>query len=86
MEQRQYTHAEALQVIISGCRVAQESGATSSFDHSHMIQVNSTVSGATSVTNYEYELRKQLAKGRIKLLRNEFLDLITDEFATLIGA
>ena len=36
-----------------------------------MIQVNSTVSGATSVTNYEYELRKQLAKGRIKLLRNE---------------
>ena len=66
--------------------VAQGSGATSSFDHSHMIQVNSTVSGATSVTNYEYELRKQLAKGRIKLLRNEFLDLITDEFATLIGA
>ena len=27
MEQRQYTHAEALQVIISRCRVAQESGA-----------------------------------------------------------
>ncbi len=66
--------------------VAQESGPTSSFDHSHMIQVNSTVSGATSVTNYEYELRKQLAKGRIKLLRAEFLDLITEEFATLIGA
>ena len=67
--------------------VAQESGPTSSFDNSHMIQVNSTVSGATSVTNYEYELRKQLAKGRIKLLRNEFLDLITEEFkTTLIGA
>ena len=31
-------------------------------------------------------LRKQLAKGRIKLLRAEFLDLITEEFATLIGA
>tara|TARA_B100001559_G_scaffold292902_1_gene273582 strand:+ start:687 stop:1217 length:531 start_codon:yes stop_codon:yes gene_type:complete len=66
--------------------VAQESGPTSSFDHSHKIQVNSTVSGATSVTNYEYELRKQLAKGRIKLLRAEFLDLITEEFSVLIGA
>ena len=66
--------------------VAQESGPTTSFDHSHKIQVNSTVSGATSVTNYEYELRKQLAKGRIKLLRSEFLDLITEEFSTLIGA
>ena len=66
--------------------IAQESGPTTSFDHSHKIQVNSTVSGATSVTNYEYELRKQLAKGRIKLLRSEFLDLITEEFSTLIGA
>ena len=65
--------------------VAQESNPTSSFDHSHMIQVILIVpaSIATSVTNYEYELRKQL-KNRIKLLRNEFLDLITDEFATLI--
>ena len=66
--------------------VAQSSGATSSFDDSHKIQVNSTVSGATSVTNYDYESRLQAKKSRIKLIRPEFLELITEEFRTLIGA
>ena len=66
--------------------VAQSSGATSSFDDSHKIQVNSTVSGATSVTNYDYEQRLQDKKSRIKLIRPEFLELITEEFRTLIGA
>ena len=66
--------------------VAQDSGPTTSFDNSHMIQVNSTTSGATAVTNYDYELRLQQKKGRIKLIKSEFLDLITDEFRTLIGA
>ena len=65
--------------------VAQSSGATSSFDNSHMIEVNSTVSGATSVSNYEYELRIQNKKARIKLIKPEFLELITQEFKTLIG-
>jgi hypothetical protein len=50
-----------------------------------MIEVNSTVSGATSVSNYEYELRKQNKKARIKLIKPEFLELITQEFKTLIG-
>ena len=66
--------------------VTQDSGAQSSFDNSHTIQVNSTTAGATAVTNYEYELREQQKKGRIRLIRREFLDLITDEFTTLIGA
>ena len=66
--------------------VAQSSGATSSFDDSHNIQVNSTVSGSTSVTNYDYESRLQAKKSRIKLIRPEFLELITEEFRTLIGA
>ena len=66
--------------------VAQESGATTSFDNSHLIQVNEGTTGATAVTNYEYELREQHKKGRIRLIRREFLDLITDEFTTLIGA
>ena len=66
--------------------VAQESGATTSFDNSHLIQVNEGTAGATAVTNYEYELREQHKKGRIRLIRREFLDLITDEFTTLIGA
>ena len=66
--------------------VAQESGATTSFDESHLIQVNQGTAGAIAVTNYEYELREQNKKGRIRLIRREFLDLITDEFTTLIGA
>ena len=45
--------------------VAQSSGATSSFDDSHKIQVNSTVSGATSVTNYDDDSRLQAKKSRI---------------------
>ena len=65
--------------------VAQSSGSTSSFDDSHMIEVNSTVPGATSVSNYEYELRIQNKKARIKLIKPEFLELITQEFKTLIG-
>jgi hypothetical protein len=44
------------------------------------------VSGATSVTNYDYESRLQAKKSRIKLIRPEFLELITEEFRTLIGA
>ena len=66
--------------------VTQESGSTTSFDNSHRIQVNSTTPGATAVTNYDYELRLQQEKGRIKLIKSEFLDLITEEFRTLIGA
>ena len=65
--------------------VAQSSGVTSSFDDSHKIQVNSR-SGATSVTNYDYESRLQAKKSRIKLIRPEFLELISEEFKTLIGA
>ena len=66
--------------------VAQSSGSTSSFDDSHKIQVNSTVSGATSVSNYDYEQKLQDKKSRIKLIKPEFLELITEEFRTLIGA
>ena len=66
--------------------VTQDSGSTTSFDNSHKIQVNSTVAGATAVTNYDYELRLQQDKGRIKLIKSEFLDLIMEEFRTLIGA
>ena len=41
---------------------------------------------ATEVTNYDYESRLQAKKSRIKLIRPEFLELITEEFRTLIGA
>jgi len=66
--------------------VAQESGPITSFDDSHKIQVSEGTAGATAITNYEYELRQQNKKGRIRLIRSEFLDLIAEEFTTLIGA
>jgi len=62
----------------------QDSGAQTSYDDSHLIQVNSTVSGATPVTNYEYELRLQNKKSRIRLLRPEFLELFVEEFIKLM--
>ena len=39
-----------------------------------------------TVTNYDYESRLQAKKSRIKLIRPEFLELISEEFKTLIGA
>ena len=65
--------------------IAQTSGATTSIDDSHIIQVPSTTAGATTITNSEYERQLQHKKGRIRLIKPEFLDLITDEFKTLIG-
>ena len=53
-------------------------------DYSHKIEVNSTVSGATSVSNREYEQRLQDKKRLIKLLDNKFVDSFIEEFITLI--
>ena len=65
--------------------IPQTSGRTTTFDDSHMVQVNSTASGATAVTNYEYEERLQQAKGRIRLLKPEYIELVVEEFTTLMG-
>ena len=43
-------------------------------DYTHKIEVNSTVSGATPVSNREYEQRLQDKKRLIKLLDNKFVD------------
>jgi len=53
-------------------------------DYSHKIEVNSTVSGATPVSNREYEQRLQDKKRLIKLLDNKFVDSFIEEFITLI--
>ena len=53
-------------------------------DYSHKIEVNSTVAGATSVSNREYEQREQDKKRLIKLLDNKFVDSFIEEFITLI--
>ncbi len=49
--------------------VSQTSGPTSSLDNSHLIEVNSTEAGASTVTNYEYERREQDKKSLIKVLK-----------------
>jgi len=66
--------------------IDQESGLTTSSDNSHKIQVSSGTSGATSVTNYEYEQREQLKKRTIRLLKPEFLNLFVNEFTSLMGS
>ena len=53
-------------------------------DYTHKIEVNSTVSGATPVSNREYEQRLQDKKRLIKLLDNKFVDSFIEEFITLI--
>lgn len=53
-------------------------------DYSHKLEVNSTVSGATSVSNREYEQRLQDEKRLIKLLDTRYVDSFLEEFINLI--
>jgi hypothetical protein len=53
-------------------------------DYSHKIEVNSDCSGATSVSNYEYERRLQDKKREIKILDERYLGTFVDEFNTLL--
>lgn len=67
---------------------AQSSGNTSGegpSDYSYLIEVNSTTSGATSVSNREYEQRIQDKKRQIKILNAAFLPVFIDEFENLIN-
>ena len=59
--------------------VAQSSG-----DTSIKIQVPQGTSGATIVTNYEYEVALNEEKRKIDLLRNDFLGLFVSEFQNII--
>ena len=56
----------------------------SSGDTSIKIQVLQGTSGATTVTNYEYEVALNEEKRTIDLLRNEYLGFFEDEFQNLI--
>jgi len=65
----------------------QSSGATTSngpSNYSHMIECNSTDSGALSVSNYEYERRLQDQKRQIKILEPNYLNTFLNEFRKLI--
>ena len=68
--------------------ITQSSGKTKGegpSDYSHKIIVNSTVPGATAVTNREYEQRIQDQKRQIKLLNAAYLPILLDEFANLVN-
>ena len=54
-------------------------------DYSNKIQVSSDISGATTVSNREYEERLQDRYRQIKLLRRELLPEFLKEFDRIMG-
>ena len=64
--------------------IVQTSGPTQIQDNSHLVQVNSTQPGATSVTYREYENRLQDKKRQIQILDKQYLPSFVDEFLNLI--
>jgi hypothetical protein len=54
-------------------------------DYLHKIEVNSTVFGAQSVSNREYEQRLQDEKRTIKLLNPSYLPILIEEFEKIIS-
>ena len=64
--------------------LAQTSGKTTSIDDSHMLEVNSDTSGATTITNRQFEERQQNKLRQIRLLEDKYLDAFTEEFFALI--
>jgi len=65
----------------------QESGrikAEGPDDYSHLVECNSTDAGAQSVSNYEYELRIQDKRRKIKILNPGYLSSFLLEFEKLI--
>ena len=63
----------------------QSSGAQTSIDNSHLIECNSTDTGAQSVSNREFEQRIQDKKSRIKLLEPAYLPILIEEFERLMN-
>ena len=56
----------------------------SSGDTTKTIECNSTQAGATTVTNYEYEVELNDSKRSIDLLRNDYLGVFIDEFKSIV--
>ena len=75
-----YTNPDA----IHHYEITQSSGVSSSLDNSHLIEVNSDTSGASSVSNREFEQRLQDNKRLIKILRPEHLSEFIEEFKRII--
>ena len=63
----------------------QSSGPQTSIDYSHLIECNSTDVGAQSVSNREYEQRRQDQISRIKLLNPAYVPMMIEEFERLMN-
>ena len=69
--------------------VTQDSGRTSGEgpnDYSYLVEVNSDTDNATTITNREYEERKQDKLRQIRLLDKRYLGDFLSEFELLIGS
>jgi len=64
--------------------ISQTSGPTTSRDNSHLVEVNSDASGATAITNREFEQRNQDKIRQIRLLDKKYLSTFVSEFEYLI--
>ena len=64
--------------------ITQTSGPTTSRDYSHMVECNSDETNPTTVSNRDYEQRKQDEYRQIRLLDNRYLDTFVEEFDNLI--
>ena len=64
--------------------LAQTSGATTSIDNSHMLEVNSDTSDATTITNRQYEEREQNKLRQIRILDRRYINKFVTEFERLI--
>jgi hypothetical protein len=67
--------------------ISRTSGRTSGQgpgDYSYLVECNSDESGATTITNREYEQREQDSKRQIRLLHKSFLGDFIAEFDSLI--
>ena len=75
-----YTNPEA----VHHYEITQSSGKTTSLDYSHLVEVNSDATGASAISNREYEQRIQDNKRLIKILRPEYLSEFIEEFKRII--
>ena len=67
--------------------ITQASGRSTSQgpdDYSHKVEVNSDESGATAITNREYEQRIQDQKRQIRILDKRYVSQFIEEFEKLI--
>ena len=63
---------------------SQDSGKTSSRDYSHMVECNSDDGDPDTITNRQYEQRKQDEYRQIRLLDKRYLGTFVEEFDNLI--